>query len=291
MKRYLTLLYVLLLVILSACNGKSSQKEENKRLIMVTMEPQRYFTEAIAGDKFLVESMVPKGSSPETYDPTPQQLTRLSKSEAYLRIGHIGFEQSWMDRLTDNAPHMQIFDTSKGVELIHGEGHNHGDHFHAGGVDPHIWNSISNARIIAKNTFQALITLDKTNENYYLHRYDSLCKVINRTDSVINNIFQTRKADHAFMIYHPALSYFARDYGLPQICIEEEGKEPSPAHLRDLIEICKEEEVRIIFVQPEFDRRNAEIIAKQTNTNIVDVNPLSYNWEKEMIHIANSLCK
>ncbi|MDD4418434.1 MAG: zinc ABC transporter substrate-binding protein, partial [Bacteroides graminisolvens] len=110
-------------------------------------------------------------------------------------------------------------------------------------------------------------------------------------DSVINNIFQTRKADHAFMIYHPALSYFARDYGLHQICIEEEGKEPSPAHLSDLIEICKEEEVRIIFVQPEFDRRNAEIIAKQTNTNIVDVNPLSYNWEKEMIHIANSLCK
>ena len=105
---------------------------------------------------------------------------------------------------------------------------------------------ISNARIIAKNTFQALITLDKTNENYYLHRYDSLCKVINRTDSVINNIFQTRKADHAFMIYHPALSYFARDYGLHQICIEEEGKEPSPAHLRDLIEICKEEEVNYI---------------------------------------------
>lgn len=291
MKRYLTLLYVLLLVILSACNGKSSQKEEHKRLIMVTMEPQRYFTEAIAGDNFLVESMVPKGSSPETYDPTPQQLTRLSKSEAYLRIGHIGFEQSWMDRLTDNAPHMQIFDTSKGVELIRGEGHSHADHFHAGGVDPHIWNSISNARIIAKNTFQALITLDKANESYYLHRYDSLCKIINRTDSVINNTFQTRKGDHAFMIYHPALSYFARDYGLHQICIEEEGKEPSPAHLRDLIEICKEEEVRIIFVQPEFDRRNAEIIAKQTNTNIVDVNPLSYNWEKEMIHIANSLCK
>jgi uroporphyrinogen-III synthase len=112
-------------------------------------------------------------------------------------------------------------------------------------------------------------------------------------------IFTSRHAiDHFFHLctelrvtIPETMKYFCVTEAVAQICIEEEGKEPSPAHLRDLIEICKEEEVRIIFVQPEFDRRNAEIIAKQTNTNIVDVNPLSYNWEKEMIHIANSLCK
>lgn len=96
-------------------------------------------------------------------------------------------------------------------------------------------------------------------------------------------------ADHAFMIYHPALSYFARDYGLHQIPIEAGGKEPSPAHLKALIDTCNSENVHVIFVQPEFDRRNAELIAQQTGTRVVDINPLSYDWETEMLNIAQAL--
>ena len=85
------------------------------------------------------------------------------------------------------------------------------------------------------------------------------------------------------MIYHPALSYFARDYGLHQISIEEGGKEPSPAHLKALIDLCQAEDVRVIFVQPEFDKRNAETIAQQTGTKVIPINPLSYDWEEEML--------
>ena len=100
-----------------------------------------------------------------------------------------------------------------------------------------------------------------------------------------------QNADRAFMIYHPALSYFARDYSLHQIPIEAGGKEPSPAHLRDLINSCKKEKVRIIFVQPEFDRRNADLIAQQTGTRVVSINPLSYDWEEEMMNTARALVK
>ena len=91
------------------------------------------------------------------------------------------------------------------------------------------------------------------------------------------------------MIYHPALSYFARDYGLHQIAIEEGGKEPSPAQLKELIDLCRQEEVHIIFIQPEFDKRNAEIIAKQTNTKVVPINPLAFNWEEEILNTAKAL--
>jgi zinc transport system substrate-binding protein len=91
------------------------------------------------------------------------------------------------------------------------------------------------------------------------------------------------------MIYHPSLSYYARDYDLQQICIEEGGKEPSPAHLKELIKRCKTEKVHVIFIQPEFDRRNAETIAKETGTTIIPINPLSYNWEEEMIKVAKSM--
>ena len=279
------LIYILTLFILSAC-GNTTQKSE-KPILTVTLEPLRYFTEAIAGDNYEVVSMVPKGSSPESYDPTPQQLVNLSKSQAYLRIGYIGFEQAWMKKLEANSPNMKVFDTSKGIDLIRDKGHWHGDHFHEGGVEPHVWNSTQNALIIADNIYQALCELDSTHQEDYQKRLDVLKQTIRQTDANIRTLLEN--ADSTFLIYHPALSYFARDYGLKQVSIEEGGKEPSPAQLKALIETCRNENVHTIFVQQEFDQRNAQLIAHELGVNIVSINPLSYDWVKEMIRIAEAL--
>lgn len=310
MKKILLLLIPLLAMGCKPGGGNRNKEADEKPVITVTIEPLRYFTEAIAGDDYRVVSMVPKGSSPETYDPTPQQLTDLAQSKAFFRIGYIGFEQAWADRLADNAPHLQFFDLSRGVDLIydethahlhqHGPGsnyreeeeaHSHAQHEELMGVEPHIWNSATNAQIIAGNILSALRTLNKNREDVYLQRYDSLCRRLEQTDSLVCAMLSSPKADSAFMIYHPALSYFARDYGLIQIPIEASGKEPSPAHLKDLIGLCKEENVHIIFVQPEFDRRNAEVIARQTGTQVVDINPLAYNWQEEMMKTARALIR
>ena len=279
------LIYILTLFILSAC-GNTTQKSE-KPILTVTLEPLRYFTEAIAGDSYEVVSMVPKGSSPESYDPTPQQLVNLSKSQAYFRIGYIGFEQAWMKKLEANCPNMQVYDTSKGIDLIRDKGHWHGDHFHEGGVEPHVWNSTQNALIIADNIYQALCELDSTHQEDYQKRLDVLKQTIRQTDANVRTLLEN--ADSTFLIYHPALSYFARDYGLKQVSIEEGGKEPSPAQLKALIETCRNENVHTIFVQQEFDQRNAQLIANELGVNIVSINPLSYDWVKEMIRIAEAL--
>ena len=279
------LIYILTLFILSAC-GNTTQKSE-KPILTVTLEPLRYFTEAIAGDNYEVVSMVPKGSSPESYDPTPQQLVNLSKSQAYLRIGYIGFEQAWMKKLEANCPNMKVYDTSKGIDLIRDKGHWHGDHFHEGGVEPHVWNSTQNALIIADNIYQALCELDSTHQEDYQKRLDVLKQTIRQTDANVRTLVEN--ADRTFLIYHPALSYFARDYGLKQVSIEEGGKEPSPAQLKALIETCRNENVHTIFVQQEFDQRNAQLIANELGVNIVSINPLSYDWVKEMIRIAEAL--
>ena len=279
------LIYILTLFILSAC-GNTTQKSE-KPILTVTLEPLRYFTEAIAGDNYEVVSMVPKGSSPESYDPTPQQLVNLSKSQAYFRIGYIGFEQAWMKKLEANCPNMKVYDTSKGIDLIRDKGHWHGDHFHEGGVEPHVWNSTQNALIIADNIYQALCELDSTHQEDYQKRLDVLKQTIRQTEANVRTLVEN--ADSTFLIYHPALSYFARDYGLKQVSIEEGGKEPSPAQLKALIETCRNENVHTIFVQQEFDQRNAQLIANELGVNIVSINPLSYDWVKEMIRIAEAL--
>ena len=279
------LIYILTLFILSAC-GNTTQKSE-KPILTVTLEPLRYFTEAIAGDNYEVVSMVPKGSSPESYDPTPQQLVNLSKSQAYFRIGYIGFEQAWMKKLEANCPNMEVYNTSKGIDLIRDKGHWHGNHFHEGGVEPHVWNSTQNALIIADNIYQALCELDSTHQEDYQKRLDVLKQTIRQTDANVRTLVEN--ADSTFLIYHPALSYFARDYGLKQVSIEEGGKEPSPAQLKALIETCRNENVHTIFVQQEFDQRNAQLIANELGVNIVSINPLSYDWVKEMIRIAEAL--
>ncbi len=284
MNRYL---YIFLFTLLTACSGPDSKQEIPT--LTVTLEPLRYFTEAIAGDKFQVVSMVPKGSNPETYDPTPQQLVRLNQSQAYFRIGYIGFEQAWMERLEANAPQLKIVDTSRKVHLIKGKGHYHGDHYHEGGVEPHIWNSAQNAMVITRNIYTALCELDANNQAYYKQRLDSIQQVIKQTDQTIKETLQ--HADSTFLIYHPALSYFARDYGLTQISIEEDGKEPSPAQLSKLIEQCREKQAKTIFVQQEFDTRNAQLIADELGIPVTPINPLNYNWTEEMLHIASSLKK
>lgn len=276
--------YLLIILVLSAftsCGGH--RQTDTTPVITVSIEPLRFFTEAVAGEKWKVASMVPAGSSPETYDPTPGQLVALSRSAAYLSIGRIGFEQAWMERIRENAPRMPVYDISKGVKPA--EGHVH-ESTHA---DPHIWNSTRNARIIAANICEALCELDSANASLYHERLDSLDARIGRTEETIQTML--RKADKAFLIYHPALTYFARDYGLKQICIEEEGKEPSPSRLQELVREAREADVRVVFIQQEFDTRNAQMMAEETGTKPVVINPLGYDWEKEMINITRALAR
>lgn len=291
MKRIHCWIYLLLAIVgLSACQGK---KEGGTRTISVTIEPQRYFAEKIAGDLFQINCVTPAGQSPETYDPTPQQMVQISQSQAYFRIGEIGFEQAWMKNLQSQNPDMAVFDLSEGMELIkneeeaHEEGEAH-HHHHHGSVDPHIWTSISGARVIAQNTYQAFIKLDPENQEIYRAGYQRLIEEIDSTEAEMKQLLQPL-AGTAFIIYHPALTYFAREFDLKQLCIELDGKEPSPAQLKQLLETATQSGAKVVFVQQEFDQKNAELIAKETGCRLVTINPLSYNWHDEMIRLATIL--
>ena len=280
---------LLAIVGLSACQGK---KEEGTRIISVTIEPQRYFVEKIAGDLFQVYCVTPAGQSPETYDPTPQQMVQISRSQAYFRIGEIGFEQAWMKNLQSQNPDMRVFDLSEGMELIKNQEEEHegeeAHHHHHGSVDPHIWTSISGAKVIAQNTCQALVKLDPENQETYQTGYQRLIGEIDSTAVEMKRLLQPL-AGSAFIIYHPTLTYFAREFGLQQLCIELDGKEPSPAQLKRLIETAAQSKAKVVFVQQEFDQKNAELIAKETGCRLVKINPLSYNWHDEMIRLATIL--
>lgn len=301
MKQTSILITILSFFLLTAC----VTKQANEAVVTVTIEPQRYFAEKIAGDKFKINCVVPAGQSPETYDPTPQQMIQIGRSIAYLRIGPIGFEQAWMDKIRENNPKLQVFDTSEGMNLLtdtedDDHAHEHGTHdhdahageeahhHHHGGVDPHIWSSIAGAKAVAWNTLNAFIELDPDNTEYFWQNYNKLVDEIDKTNTEIKQLLDPL-TDRTFIIYHPALTYFANEFNLTQLCIEMDGKEPSPAQLKRLVETARANNARVVFIQQEFDQKNAELIAKETGCKLTVINPLAYDWTKEMIHIAKAL--
>lgn len=280
--------YINLIAFLLFLSCKPQQRDE--KVITVTIEPIRYFTEKITGGKFAVNTVVPEGQSPEAYDPTPQQMVQIGKSAAYLQTGYIGFELAWMDKIKENNPDVKFFDLSEKVNLLtshHGHAHEHGGHRHEG-ADPHIWSSTEGAKTIAWNILNAILSLDRDNASFYWENFNGLMEEIDSTEVEIMK-YVAPLLSRAFIIYHPALTYYAHDFNLTQLCIETDGKEPTPAQLKELIDTAHNYNVRVIFIQEEFDKKSAEVIAHEAGCKLVTINPLSYDWGREMIHIAKAL--
>lgn len=280
---------ILLAVLILGCNPSKTDKPKT---LTVTIDPQKYFLSTIVGNHFAVECIVPSGANPESADFTPSQMMNLDKSSAYFKIGYMGIENVLISKVSQSNPALKIVECSKGIEVIgehHCEGDHAHDHGHAGG-DPHTWSSVKSTRIIAKNMYQAMLELDKENEADYTQNYNKLVAEFNQTDSIIRS-YLDKAPSKAFIIYHPALSYFAEEYGLTQYSIENDGKNPSPSQLKELIDKAKTENIKVVFIQQEFDTKNAETVAEAIGAKMVPINLLSYSWSDEMIKIAKALAQ
>ncbi len=264
-------------------NGKDGL-DPNKPTVTVTIEPFRYFVEQIAGNDVNVNVMVPAGSSPETYEPTPQQMVDLSQSGFYFKVGQIGFEKTWMKKLQQNAPDMKVIDTSAGIRMLKTQ---------SGNIDPHTWMSIKSADIITSNIAKALMEKYPEKAEEYKKRLRDFRK--NKLDKLQNEIDKYQSSikgekQKSFVIYHPTLTYFAKENGLKQYAIEE-GREPSITQLKELIQRAKSEDINLIFVQKEFSNRNIQVFIDATHSKAVEINPLSYDWEGQMLLITKEIAQ
>jgi zinc transport system substrate-binding protein len=269
-----------------SCQSKQIKKNENQ--ISVSILPQKYFVEQIAGNDFQVNVLIPPGGSPATYEPTPMQMEAVTKSVAYFKIGHIPFENTWMDNIIKAAGDIKVFNLSREIELVRGEEIQHGDHFHEGGIDPHTWSSPKAVIQIAKNLYQDLIVLAPEKQEVYKNNLDQFLAELDTLDKQTEEIFANAKHT-SFMIFHPALTYLARDYGLNQISIEMHGKEPSPAHMQHLIGEAETNQIKIVFIQKQFNKENAMAIAHEIGAEVIQIDPLNEDWLTEMKSIINHL--
>ncbi|MDX9929060.1 MAG: zinc ABC transporter substrate-binding protein [Bacteroidales bacterium] len=282
--RYLFILIAALL--LHSCG--TGRSHDDKEVISVSIGPLKYFAAAITGEEYEINIMVPPSADPHHYEPTMEQLQGLRRSVAYIGNGHLDFELSWLYRFYQVNPEMKIITFANNQDLIFANAWQHDDHWHYEGVDPHFWISPKAAYRMASDTRDLFVAMKPEAADRYEENYRKLVSEITALDRELMDTMAPYAGRH-FMIYHPVLGYLARDYGLVQVPVEFEGKEPSPASLMETITRAKELNIKVIFVQQEFDTKNATAIASETGAQVVTINPLSENWPAAVREISAAL--
>ena len=284
----------------------------DKLSVFVSVVPQKFFVQQIGKDLVDVQVMVQPGASPATYEPKPQQMVALSKSKIYFAIG-APFENAWLKKIGAANSKMTMVHTDQGIKkLAMKEHHHHGDHQekqdlqehndheeagHHGELthgedhhqstrlDPHIWLSPMLVKIQAKAIVSALQEADPAHRTIYEENFKAFMAKIDQLDSELKKIFSGKKGLQ-FMVFHPSWGYFADTYGLDQVPIELEGKDPKPAELKALVKHARESGIKVVFVQPQFSTKSAKVVAREIGGEVAFANPLAENWIANLYEVA-----
>ncbi|MCL2481693.1 MAG: zinc ABC transporter substrate-binding protein [Spirochaetaceae bacterium] len=282
--------FCLVFLVFSGCANK---KVNSTIPVSASILPQKYFIERIGGNKVSVEIMVKPGQNPATYEPTPEQIIKLSNSMLFFTIG-VPFEKQFIPAIKSTIKNIKLVDTSIGVKKRYLEEHSHGEgedmEIHTGGEDPHVWLSPLAVKIQAKNIFDSLLEIDPQNNEYYKKNLDDFFLDLDAIHEEIKAVLVPFKGRTIF-VYHPAFGYFTDEFGLNQESIETGGKEPAPATMMEIINHALEENIKAIFVQPEFSKKNGEAVANAIGAKVVELNPLSPDYFNNLRKIAEEIKK
>lgn len=264
---------IMALFLLWGCGGQKGPADDRPTL-SVSIEPIRYIAEQITGNDFKINVLVPDGTSPETYEPTTTQMRDMANSVAYFSIGILDFEQNLNRMIPENMPGIRLIRLDRGIDLIRGDRHHHSttERSEGYGVDPHIWLSVQCIRQMARTMTENLLVMYPDSIQYQAN-CDEFMNRLEQLNDEMKALFSEKKG--IFMIYHPALTYFARDYSLTQIAIEEEGKEPSAEHIRHLIDAARREQIRHIFYQSQFSHTTVRTLTEELGIDAVPFDPLA----------------
>lgn len=289
---------------LAACAGdglaSAGTAKDAPLLVAVSVPPQAWLVERIGGSRVRTEVMIPPGYSHVDVPVTPRQMRTLSRAALYLKVGHpaFEFESVQLGPLLATLPGLRIVDMSQGMHLLagshegeagHDPGHDRDQHGHEGG-DPHVWVSPDTFAVAAVNVARALEEADPGHAaEYSAHLRAALAEIRSVDQEVRRQLAGTEPSRRKFMVYHPTWGYFARQYGLEQIAIEFEGKEPSAVRLIHLIEEARREGVKVIFVESGFPRESAQIIAEAVGGRVVTADPQDKDWPGNLRRTAAEL--
>lgn len=280
MFRFLTCFFTLLSVILFA-----QTEQKNSHHVLVSVSPHRFFVQKIAGNTLTVGLMVPAGASAHTYDPTPKQMIAASNADIWFRIGE-SFENKAIPAMKQQTPSMRIVDLRENLDLISDP--THVCMHHKGCMDLHFWLSPKLAKTQAHTIAKALIECYPEHTELYQKNLAIFEKELDGLDQEIAQTL-SKLTSRTIMVSHPAYGYFARDYGLYQFSIEFEGKDPTPQQLTKILNEARKQNIKTVFVQPQYSSKGAKLIAEQIHARIVTLDPYSEDFYATLREIADSI--
>lgn len=273
------------LVAMLACSAFAG----DKLVIAVSVAPYAHLLRIIGGSEVEVVVMIPAGANPHTYEPRPATLKEFAKAQVYFSDGS-GMDEAWLPRFKGVNKNIKVVDISNSVSWMQEMDH---DHHHGEGhaeLDPHIWTSPKQVSMIALNMRRALSQLRPEKDGYFVLNHSFLVRKLDRVDSQLKAAVREMPADsRAFIVFHPAYGYLARDYGLTQYTVEVDGKEPKPRDLQKLVEEGKKHNVHLVFVQPQFSSRAAETIAQELNAKVQTTDPLTFDFISNTMQFIESI--
>jgi zinc transport system substrate-binding protein len=289
---YIAIIFTIIVIIavgLLSLYQSSDLDYVEKPRVVVTILPQAEFIEKIAGDKVSITTMVPPGASPHTYEPRPSQMKEVTKAEMFAKVGTgLDFELVWMPKIIETNPNILIVNSSEGIHLI--EMGAHDNEYQLGGKDPHVWLSPKKAIIMVENLYEGLVKIDPGNKEYYTKNKDVYINSLKELDSTIMQTFSGLKTKK-FMVYHDSWGYLAYDYGLEQIPIQKEGKEPTPEGIATLIDQARENNITIIFASPEFEIQTAKTISEEIDGTVILISPLAKDYIENLKRMSDEISK
>jgi zinc transport system substrate-binding protein len=274
-------------VIIVGLIGLASAAWAEPLKVFVSILPQKYIVQAVGGDRVQVSVLVPPGADPHVYEPRPRQMVELSRAALFFAIG-IEFERAWLPRAAKDLPRLRVAHMEAGIERRPEQEGDQGRGRKEVALDPHVWVSPPLVRQLARNTAQALRQADPAHAKDYAAGQARLEADLDRLDAELRQMFQGLEG-RSFVTFHPAWGYFAQAYGLRQVAVEVEGKEPKPAQLKQLIEEGRALGVRVVLVQPQFSRRSAETVALALGGRVVVANDLAEDLPDNLRRVAEEI--
>ncbi|WP_270990677.1 metal ABC transporter solute-binding protein, Zn/Mn family [Campylobacter upsaliensis] len=263
-----------------------------KPVVSVSIAPQEFFVKKIAGDSVEINTLLPQNSDEHTFEFKASHLSKLEKSDLYFTMG-LEFEKVFLDKFKRNFPNLSIVNTQKNIHFLEfeeeHEHHDH-DHDHDHAKDIHTWLDPILVKTLATNIATALKEKYPQNAKMYENNLQNFHKELESLNSQIDEELKGVK-NRKFIVYHPSWAYFAKRYHLEQIPVEIAGKEPKISDLKRIIKKAKEENIKVIFVQPGFPENAARVLAKECNAKITMINHLSKEWDKELLETTKALKK
>ena len=249
----------------------------------MSIGPEVEFVNAVGGDKVSVTLMVPSGSDPHTYEPLPSQLTHASNAKMYAEIGTpVEFETNYMDKIKSINPTMLVVNCSQGIKLMPNTAENESDE-----IDPHVWTDPKNAKIMVENIYQGLIQVDPADKDYFQKNRDHYLQKLDKLDKNTTELLKGKQGS-IILVFHPAFGYYCKEYNLTQVAAMINDEEPSPQRIAMLVNTAKQNNIKVVFTEPQYDPKYMQSVASQIGGKVVFVNDLDENYLQNMENIAKA---